>query len=334
MMRKGWRRTGSIALTFGVTALFLCLALRNLGWTELRAALLAADWRWLLPICVTPFVDIAIRAVRWRLLLAPMADAPTGLAYRLEAIGLAANNVLVARLGELGRAALAAKKLRLSFLASLSSIVVERLCDMAGVLGLFCAVAACHPELIARPVLAGCFGMLVATLGVLLVLIFAYRHLEPGGIFERRLARWPKAHDMCAKLVMGARALHTPAAFPILGLSLLLWAVDSAPYLFAAKSLGLGVVDYPRAVLVLGWAAAGSAIPAAPGAVGTFEAAVRAGMETMGAPPSQALAIAVMIHVIGYIIVTILGLVFLYREGLSLTGFEKGAEKVSTEVVP
>jgi uncharacterized protein (TIRG00374 family) len=325
------RRTWTVFLAFLLTTLFLGLALRNLSWAEMRKALDAADVRWLPFVCCVAFVDLAVRAMRWRLILSPVADAPAGVLYRLEAIGLAANNIIVARLGELGRAALAGRRFKIPFLAALSSIMVERLCDTVTVLVLFNAMAFFNTDVISTRMRVITLGVLACALGVLAILVFAYRELEPGGVLEKRLKLLPKAHDLSVKLVTGARALRTRAAFPIMGLSLLLWCVNAMPFWLVDKAMGLGLLDFSRSLLVLAWGAAGASVPAAPGAVGTFEAAVRSGMETMGAAPPQALVYAVLVHILAYSTVTVLGLGLMYAEGLSLAKFEEGAEKVSLE---
>ncbi|MBI5625298.1 MAG: flippase-like domain-containing protein [Elusimicrobia bacterium] len=325
------RRTWTVFLAFLLTTVFVVLALRNLSWHEMREAFAEADVRWLPFICLVTFMDLAVRAARWRLILAPTADAPASALYRLEAIGLAANNIIVARLGELGRAALAGRRFKIPFLAALSSIVVERLCDTTAVLILFNTAAFFNPDLISTKLRIITLSVLAGALAVLATLVFAHQSLEPGGALERRLKLIPKAHDFSVKLVAGARALRTRSVLPILGLSLLLWCVDSLPFWLVDKAMGMDLLDFSRALLVLTWGAAGASVPAAPGAVGTFEAAVRTGMETMGAPPSQALVYAVLVHVSAYATVTVLGLCLMYAEGLSLAKFEEGAEKVSLE---
>ncbi|MFA6317142.1 MAG: lysylphosphatidylglycerol synthase transmembrane domain-containing protein [Elusimicrobiota bacterium] len=325
------RRTWTVFLAFLLTTVFLGLALRNLSWPEMRKAFSAADVRWLWVVCCVAFFDLAVRAMRWRLILSPVADAPAAVLYRIVAIGLAANNIIVARLGELGRAALVGRRFKISFLAALSSILVERLCDATAVLILFNVVAFFNAEVISARLRIVTLGILAAVLAVLAVLVFAFEALEPGGALERRLKLLPKAHDLSVKLVTGARALRTRAVFPIMGLSFLLWCINAMPFWLVDKAMGLHLLDFGRSLLVLTWGAAGASVPGAPGAVGTFEAAVRSGMETMGAAPPQALVYAVLVHALAYVTVTVLGLGLMYVEGISLAKFEEGAEKVSLE---
>jgi uncharacterized membrane protein YbhN (UPF0104 family) len=77
-------------------------------------------------------------------------------------------------------------------------------------------------------------------------------------------------------------------------------------------------MNYPRAVLALSWAGASGALPAAPGAIGTFEAVVKQIVVSFGATPDQAFAYALVCHMVMYLLVTVAGLTLLYRVGLSL----------------
>ena len=79
------------------------------------------------------------------------------------------------------------------------------------------------------------------------------------------------------------------------------------------------------AVLTLSWAGVSSAIPAAPGAIGTFEAFVASILERFGAAPEPALAYALVVHMAMYLIVTVTGLFFLSREGVSLAQLREQA---------
>jgi hypothetical protein len=99
-------------------------------------------------------------------------------------------------------------------------------------------------------------------------------------------------------------------------------------YWTGARALGLGeFVDYPRSILVLSWAGAASAIPTAPGGFGSFELAVQTVAGRFGIAPQAALGYALFNHMVGYIVVTLLGLVFLYKTGLSLAELKGALER-------
>lgn len=324
------RKIISIALGLGVTTVCLWMALRNVQLAALERAFGEARWIWILPMSAIVCLDIVIRALRWRVLLSRAGKPLSVLELaKLEAIGLGVNNVLFLRLGEVARAALAARRLDIPILTSLASVIVERALDVAALLAIFLIAARLAPGfvppalLLSAEILLGC-----AVLG-LLVLALAESWMAEGGFLEKFLRPWPGVHRWSAQLFLGAAVLRGPgAALSAIALSLSLWSVDAVVYWCGARALGLdGIVDYSRSVLVLSWAAASSALPAAPGAIGTFEAIVGDIMRRFGAGGDAAFAYALICHMVMYLIVTVGGFACLYGIGLSLSELAGEAQK-------
>ena len=322
----------SLSAAFGLacTAFFLWLALRNVKLDDLARALSGAHWAWLLPMAAIVFLDLFVRAARWRVLLSrARPGAPILELARLEAIGLGVNNVLFLRLGEVVRGVLAARRLEMSAFAALASVVVERALDVAALLTIFIVASGLEPGFVPPRMRLAAELLLAGALGALAVLAFAETAVAKGGIFERALRRWPKVHSFVEQLSLGAAVLRDPAAALQAAVwSLALWSADAGVYWAGARALGLGaIMNYPRAVLALSWAGASSALPAAPGAIGTFEAIVKSILVQFGASPEQALACALLCHMVMYLLVTITGLILLYRVGLSLTELREEVER-------
>lgn len=325
MKRRHW----PVAFALTVTCVFLALALRNVRFSQLWEVLAGARWRWIAAMVAVTLLDLLIRSLRWRLLLSRAAAPRWSLMFRLESIGLAVNNVLFMRLGELARAFLASRELGVALATAVSSVVVERVLDVAALLSIFCVAAEASPALVPRALLRGAAGALLAVVAGLALLVAAEAPLAPGRAWERRLRAWPKIHELVSQLAAGAAVLREgPKALAICVLSLSLWTTDALLYWAGARALDLGrVMDYARAVLVLSWAGVAGALPAAPGAFGTFEAMVKSILVLLGALPEQALGYAVFTHMMMYLVVTGLGLVFLYQEGLSLAELTAALER-------
>ena len=331
----GWgrplnKKNASIVLGLAGTSFFLWLALRKVSLAELVHALRGAHWLWLLPMATIVAVDIFIRAVRWRVLLSrARKDASILELARLEVIGLGVNNVLFMRLGELARGALAARRLGIPIFAALASVVVERALDVSALLTLFILATFAAPGFVPPAVRFGAIFILSGAIVALMVLALAETAIADGGVIEKALRRAPKIHKLVEQLSLGASVLRRPAAaLQAAGLSLLLWMVDAGLYWAGARALGIGaVMDYPRAVLALSWAGASSALPAAPGAIGTFEAVITDILMKFGAAANEALAYALVCHMVMYLLVTVTGLVLLYRVGLSLTDLRSEVDK-------
>lgn len=328
------RRMLSAGVAAAVTLGMLALAARNVRFAELWPVLSGARWPWIAVMVGIGLLDLLIRARRWQVLLSRSGARPSvRQLFQLEAIGLAVNNILFLRVGELARAFLAARELSISTATALASVAVERALDVAALLSLFCAAAAGAPDLVPMPIRRAALLALCGALGALVVLAAAEAPLSAEGAWEKRLRPWPKIHALVTQLAAGAAVLRSAgAAAQAAGLSLALWGVDAVMYWAGARALGLGsFMGYGRAVLSLSWAGASAALPAAPGAFGAFEAAVEAILEKFGAAPAAAFAYALFMHMVMYIIVTALGLVFLYRVGLTLGELRGALDRQRTD---
>lgn len=84
--------------------------------------------------------------------------------------------------------------------------------------------------------------------------------------------------------------------FSAASISITAWFLDATSFWLAATAVGVGL-DYPAAMLIAGVGTLGTAIPSAPGYVGTFELAVAGMAGALGVPPTPAFAIALIVHV-------------------------------------
>jgi uncharacterized membrane protein YbhN (UPF0104 family) len=325
------KRRAAAILGVLTSLFFLWLALRKVQFAALGAALAAASWGWLVPMTAIMCFDLAIRGARWRVLLsrAEPKDRSLWTLVKLSAIGLSVNNVLPLRLGEVARAALGARHLGVPVLAVLASVAIERALDVAALLTIFIGATFLAPGIVPARVVVGAGFVLGGAIVALVVLAAAESMLAEGALLERALRRWPKLHSLVEQLALGAAVLRSPsAAAASVAMSLLLWNVDAALYWAGSRLLGLGaLMDYPRAVLTLSWAGASSAIPAAPGAIGTFEAVVGSILTKFGAAPEAAFAYALVTHMVMFLFVTCVGLLLLSREGVSLAQLKEEVER-------
>ena len=159
------KRLASGAAAIAITAFFLWLALRKVEFSALGAALSSARWAWIGPMIAIVYLDLLVRAARWRILLSLTRNepAPLWVLFKLEAVGLAVNNVLFLRLGELARAALAARRLGIPAAAALASVAVERGLDVAALLTIFILASAAAPGIVPVAVVRG--GLLLLEIG-------------------------------------------------------------------------------------------------------------------------------------------------------------------------
>lgn len=322
----------SIVVGVAVSGALLYLALRSVHPSEVLAALSRVHPAWLLPMVGFTALDLLVRAVRWRLLLSQAlgerGPASVAALFRLEAIGLAVNNVVFLRLGELARAFLAGKELGLPTLTVLATIFVERALDTIALLTLFGAAGLLLPEAVAPALARLAFVGVAGLLGALAAIAWVDGFLKENASWETRLRSWPTAHRLIEQTAMGTLALRSWSLSAKVGaLSFGLWLADAGVYWVGARAMGLEPsVGYGRAIVVLAAAAGSCIIPAAPGSFGAFEQAVKLLLERWGVDGSAALAYAGFVHVVMYGVMTGLGFVFLSRAGLSVARLRSALE--------
>lgn len=310
------KRNAPVIAGIAVSGGLLFLAVRNVDLGHAAKAVAGVNLAWLPPLAAVVLCDLLIRSLRWKLLLREAAPhAGVWHLIRLETIGLAINNVVFLRLGELARGVLAGRELSIPALSSLASIFIERLLDMAALCCLFAAAAYVQPGIARGELIAMALGIAGGIVVFLALLTSAER--VP---LESVLLRWPKLHGAVSQAMLGARALRAPAVVAqVAALSFSLWLMDACLYWFGAKAMSLvPEITYGRSIFVLSSAAASAILPAVPGAFGVFEQVVKVLLEGFGVDGSTALGYAAFIHLVNYAIITTLGIVFLYRAGLSL----------------
>ena len=137
-MIKNWRIWFGAALS----ALALYLTLRTVDFGQVQSAMSRAAWIWFIPGAAAFFAGLYFRARRWSLL---MDGTPLGITWHAMLIGYMLNMSLPLRLGEVARAWVIGQRTAVSFTRALSSIVVDRMLDLAAVLLMFAAFALVLP---------------------------------------------------------------------------------------------------------------------------------------------------------------------------------------------
>lgn len=311
----------SIAAGFAVSALLLWLALRNVPLENLAGAYSRVSLAYLLPAALVTVAELYLRGAKWRLLLLPSNPAIRAFdAFRLQAAGLALNNVLPLRLGELARASFAAREFKVPLLTVFSTILVERLLDVIVLFLMFAAAAGfgglSGGFLEYRKFLWTLVAVLVCGIAALIFADEITSHSWFSGLF----ARFPRLRSLFEKVALGVRGFHSPkSGAAILGLAALQWLTNALNLWLLALAFGLGsVVTFFRSIALLFSAAVAASIPAAPGFFGNFELMLTKVMKGWGVEETLGFAYASFAHVAGYVVVTLLGVFFIYRMGQSL----------------
>jgi uncharacterized protein (TIRG00374 family) len=326
---KGHRRR---LLVGGILAVILLyFFFRGLDWGALKAAFRSANPLLLAGIFLTTILIYMIRAWRWGGLLAPLARVPFRDLFPITMTGFA-SALVIPRAGEFVRPYLVGRRHRIPAVAAFSSIVLERLLDLATVLTLFELYLFVLPPpaaqrggaVLATFKVAGAFGAL-GTVALLAILWVFHVHAERIVPWLDRLMRW-LPHAIATRLSQalhsfadGLAVLRAPARhlLVLLGQSLLLWLTIATSFHLNHLAFGLGL-PFHATFLLIGFLTVGVAIPT-PGMVGGFhEFYLLALTEGFGIAHGTAAAAGITAHALTNLPVLVLGLFFLWREGLTL----------------
>ena len=327
-----WRLGG---LVVSVVALLIVVSTVDLAaaWEVLKRA----DPAYIAVAWMVMAVQLVVRGWRWRILLPPRPDGHQVSVARTISpmlVGYLGNAILPARLGEPIRAFLIARRERLDTLTSFVATVLERLVDVVtlALLGLFAALAlGAEWWVVVVGAVAGLGGLVVLGLlvavGLTRMTAIGVTVLSRIGLQERtrRLQQW--ALSFAGGIDRGR---DIPTLLKAMALSFVAWVLDALVFWLVALSLGIDL-GYAGAIVIGAVAVLSTAIPAAPGYVGTFELAATAAAVALGIPEAEALAMAVLVHVITLLPLALAGAIAVISTGTGLGRLAEEAEEAEHE---
>jgi uncharacterized protein (TIRG00374 family) len=315
-------RSPRVWLGFALSIVFIAIFILRTDFGEIGDAFADANYWWALASIPVYFAGSWFRAWRWRYLLRPLGDFSTAALFPIVIIGFMANNLIPARAGEFVRAYILGERERVSKMAALGTIAVDRIFDGI-VLLLFLLVAGA---------IAGTNDQL-RTIAVSMTILFgAVLAFLAALALSEGFSRWsihlalrftparlrPQVEGLAASFVVGLHSLRSPldmlAAFLI---SLVSWLLEATMYFMVGLAFGLDL-GFEVYLLITAGANLAISVLATQGGVGPFELVTRETAAYFGASSGAASAYAVALHALVLIPVIAVGLYFLWAINLSL----------------
>ncbi len=319
-------------VSLAISLIALWLAFRGAHWAEVADALRNANYFYFLPALVCIVIGLLARALSWQTILG--RRVPYWRAFAALNEGYLLSNVLPFRLGELGRAYLVSRNQDLSTTQAFSSVLVERVIDLCMIVALFATViplviglawareAAVTAVLISGVAMGGLFAL---TLNRALTLRLARWGL---GLIRFRgfdAARW---ETRVIAFLDGMLALRDWRRFTVAAFgSAMAWVSASVGAWFLLFAF-LPAPTLPMGFFVLIISGLGIALPSAPASMGVFEASVVLALSAFKVEGSVAFTYAVTYHALHFGTTSLLGAVFLAREGETLTHLAQAAQSL------
>ena len=326
---SGFLRRWQFWLGIAISALFLWLALRGLRLADVWQAIQGAQYLWLIPGLAAYWIGVWVRSWRWTYLLRPLKSISTRKAFPIVVIGYMGNNILPARAGELLRAYVLRRSEKVPISGSLATIVLERAFD--GVIMLSFVVINL-PELARVSSDSGLVGNLynLAILGII-AFVMAVALLMFMSIYPKRAesalewvnqrlipARFrQQVTQLSLRFLAGLGALRSPRdLLMVLVTSAVIWLLETVKYWYLMQAFPFEV-GFFALMLMNGVVNLATTLPSAPGYIGTFDAPGIAVLTAYGVDHAVATGYTLVLHAALWLPITLLGLYYMFREGIS-----------------
>lgn len=336
MGAKSKRKNVIASLIFG--ALFLWLAFRGIDLNALGEALKGADYVYILPAIILMLAQTAQRTLRLNYVISPTHKVGFASGFSINAVGFMAINLFPARLGEFVRPYLLSEREGVPMAVGLAGVLVVRLFDFLSMVAILFIVAIFIPlpvdsieffgtsypvlELgrrmamfLAGPVVAFVVGLIIFERQVMALARLFVRPL-PEGLGHKLL-------EMVQTFINAIHQIRSPKVGASLALqTAAIWALTPLGQLLVLMAFGIPL-GYGAALAILAATLVGLLIPAPPGFAGTYEAFTMAGLALFSVKGETALAYALVVHGIQFFSTVGLGLVFLWKDGISFSSLTR-----------
>lgn len=307
---------------------------RNLDWAQVRQSLGTADPFYLGLAFLIVCIGYLLRAIRWRVLLAPITETSLRELFATTTVGFAAI-FLVGRAGEIVRPMwLPMRDRRVRPSAALVTIGLERVFDLASLISFFSfsliwfRARSGHEAEYASIKLVGNIMLGGAVVFIAMLVVYHWR--------SEAIISW------------AGRASHrrfVPVRIRSIGLSLMrqlavslnmlrswreivwvsfwtitLWFAISLPTFLVLRAFGLPL-SFVDSIFVMGVASMGSLVPTPGGAAGAFHAATAGSLILIGVDAPVAAAVSILMHLIYFAPAVVFGLYYFLHGDISVERF-------------
>lgn len=325
------RKTHLIGI--GISIIFLYLAFRNFNYNEFITNVQQIDQFYLIIAIAIYLFGFIMRGIRWKYILSPIKNIDSKNCISILLIGYMANALLPMRLGEIVRAFILGIKENISKLASLSSIILERIFD-GFTLGIFLCLAILllpasnlikNISFIAFFIFIGC--MIAGIILVhkkekgLQVIQYIFTHLF------KSVSQ--KAQQYAERFISGLELLNNPKMTIMIFLfSIIIWLNEALIFYALLLAFHIQLPNlYVIAFFTMIMVNLGIMIPSAPGNIGTYNYFCILALTFFGVAYDTALAYSIVAVMTMYIFAVIFGIICMSYMGFSMSQLKEGINK-------
>ncbi|MDQ3181527.1 MAG: flippase-like domain-containing protein [Acidobacteriota bacterium] len=320
---------------------------RNLDWREVSQSLRKANAFYLVLATLIVCVGYLLRAIRWKVLLAPITETSLKELFATTTVGFAAV-FLVGRMGEIVRPMwLPMRDKRVRPSAALITLGVERIFDLASLVCFFAInliwfnvppgreTEFAYVKLVGNLMLVGVF---IGFLGLYFYQKFSARFIafaekiSDRKFIPRRVRRIfiSLLRQLSASLQVLKNWREVAA---IIFWTMMLWFSIAVPTWFVLLAFDLQL-SFSDSLFIMGWAAIGSIVPTPGGAAGAFHAVTAGSLIFLNITPNDAAATSIAMHLVYFAPAVFFGIYYFLHGDISVERFRNllSSENATEEI--
>ena len=293
-----------------ISAFFLWYTFRGISLAQIRSLHLSQPL-WIAGVLGFTGLSYTLRCVRWTRMMRP-TGARFAVCARVLLTSLAANNILPLRIGDIMRVFTYADDLGANPSVILSTVILEKLLDIFVLVLLFVMFMGSNVSAHSRTLAE--LMLLISSLGLIALLLGARLLQAPLNRLFRALPQKPALQKVEHWLTLALeciRQIGILGSILLLAQSVVIWMAEGMIFVSGVRLVGL-TVDAIGPWQAVSVANLSYLIPSSPGAIGTFEWAVKTALVSHGASESLSAVFALSLHAWLLLSVTgVGGLIFL-----------------------
>jgi hypothetical protein len=283
---------------------------------------------------------VLIRAWRWKYIVLPLADPPIKNLFAADMICYFGNNVFPLRLGEVLRSYSLGKMTGISSVSIFGTVVLERILDSLTFLVILILASILFRGMPGWVRIFGYIAIAIIIAAIVLYSVSKRKNVSISKFLKSKFKVFSKVKvaEVLDKFIDGISTLeHTSYFWILVFQSAVIWIVGIFDMWLVGVSLNV-YFSIEELLLIFFVASAIISVPSAPGYVGTYHAGVIGILIYLGFNRSLAQVSAVLLHAVGFISLTLIGLIYFVRYHIGvkepeLLEIEKRKEKEGLEVI-
>lgn len=334
-----------ICLSVSLGAIFLLLFIFQLDFKAVLGNLRSIQYHFLAPALLFYFLAFAVRVYRWQLILNPLASLSIGQLAAPLAVGYMANNLLPVRMGEIIRSYYLARKTSLNGISVLGTLIVERTFDGLTLACLLMLSALAVPYTVEVNFFGEVHSLSAWLLSLVCSIPFAISFVVIfGSAFSLNLRHkiqvciksflprfiGSKLGQIFDRLIVGMISVLNLWTVSFLSIaSLMVWIMESGVYYWLMRSFRLEDSFDNFTIMLLACIAVtaisnlATALPTSQGGIGPFEFFATLTLLAFNVEVNLAGTYVMVLHLVLLAPITVLGLLVLWLDSISLFKLNK-----------